>query len=130
MAEFSIDGMPEFLESLKKLGYSTQKNVLLKAIKAGAEPIRVRAGELAPQGETNVLGESQIITAAGQNATIDEVSVKIGPAINAFYGLFQEEGTQHHEKQEFLGPAYEEKIDEAQQITGDVLWNEIMKASR
>lgn len=130
MAEFSIAGMPEFLNALQKLDYTKQKKVLMKAVKEGAEPIRIRAGELAPRGDTGNLAESQMITAAGSGSDINEVSVKIGPALDAFYGLFQEKGTQFAPAQSFLGPAFEEKLGEAQQTIGEVLWNEIMKAAR
>ncbi len=128
--EFSIAGMREFLDALNELDYTKQKKVLQKAVREGAEPIRVEAGNRAPVGETGNLRQSQMITAAGQGATIDEVSVKIGPELDAFYGLFQEIGTAFAPAQQFLLPAFNDKLSESQELIGQILWNEIQKATR
>jgi len=128
--EFSIAGMSEFLDALNQLDYTKQKKVLMKAVREGAEPIRIEAGNRAPRGETGNLSESQMVTAAGQDSDINEVSVKIGPEIDAFYGLFQELGTAFAPAQSFLLPAFEDKLGEAQELIGQILWNEIVKATR
>lgn len=128
--DFSIAGMAEFLDALESLDYTRQKQVLMKAVREGAEPIRVEAGNRSPRGETGNLSESEMITAAGQDNDINSVSVKIGPEIDAFYGLFQEIGTAFAPAQSFLLPAFEDKLSESQELIGQILWNEIVKATR
>lgn len=128
--DFSIAGMREFLDALESLDYTRQKQVLMKAVREGAEPIRVEAGNRSPKGETGNLSESEMITAAGLDNDINSVGVKIGPEIDAFYGLFQEIGTAFAPAQAFLLPAFEAKIDEAQELIGQHLWNQIMKATK
>jgi HK97 gp10 family phage protein len=128
MAELNIQGFPELDANLKSLAYSVQKKVLTKAAKAGAEPIRAEAEARAPVGETHNLAESQMISMAGTDSDINQVTVKIGPAIGAFYGLFEEIGTAHSAADPFLLPAYEDKQEEAIALAGDVLWAEIQKA--
>ncbi len=130
VGEFSIGGMKEFLDALDDLSYSNQKKVLVAALKKGAEPIRIEAGNRAPVGDTGNLSQSQMITTAGQDATIDQVSVLIGPELDAFYGLFQEIGTAFAPAQSFLLPAFNDKILEAQELIGQHLWDEIQKKFR
>ena len=119
----AIIGMDALLDRLAGVeSLVTQKRIIARAIRAGAEPIRARAEELAPI-ETGVLRESMTINVTEQSAT--EAIGKIGPARRGFYGTFDEFGTAHQAAQPFLRPAYDERLAEAVGIISETLANEI-----
>lgn len=108
------------------LGFSRRKAVLVKAARAGAEIIRAEAAKRAPRDQ-GTLEDEMVMTIAGTGSNAAEVTVKIGPSIRAFYGLFQELGTAHHSAQPFLQPALDAKVEEALEATGKALWEAIDK---
>lgn len=123
-----IEGLDELLSKLDGLDSLVKsKNAIARSLRAGAEPIRARAEELAPY-ETGRLKESMMITVGDQTAT--GAIAKIGPSRKGFYGTFDEFGTSHMAAHPFLKPAYDEKIDEATRIVGETLAAEIEKAVR
>lgn len=95
------------------------KDILENAAGAGAEVIREQASQNAPVGETGNLARMEITKVASKRQ--DRVIVKIGPAKSTFYGMFVELGTVHMAPQPFLGPALEDKAEEARQETAHVL---------
>ena len=120
-----LDGLLSKLEGLDSL--VKRKNAIVRALRAGAEPIRARAGELAPF-RTGRLKESMMITVSDQTAT--GAIAKIGPSREAPYGSPNEFGTAHMAAHPFLKPAYDEKVGEATRIIGERLAAEIEKAMR
>lgn len=112
MIEFNVYGFPQMAEDLKKLDYSRQKVVLMRAVRAGGAVIRDRMAQLAPR-DTNRLSENIVMTAAGTRSDIGSVALDIGPSMTAFYGGFQELGTAHHPAQEFIDPAFDQMEQQA-----------------
>lgn len=109
-ANFSLAGFPELKRDFEKLDYSKQEKVLSKIAREMAEPIRGRAGELAPI-LTGTLSRNIIISGAGQKNDRFSVTVLIGPSVKAFWGLFPEIGVPR--KQPFLDPAFTQESDRA-----------------
>jgi HK97 gp10 family phage protein len=123
-----VIGIQELLGKLSHIESTVlQRRIVARAVRAGCEPIRERAEELAPM-LTGRLKESIMTTVTEQSAT--EAIGKIGPARFGFYGTFEEFGTARQSADPFLRPAYDEKIDEAQRIMGEVLADEIEKAAK
>lgn len=106
-----VEGIQELFKKLDGLGsLVTSKNLIVRALRVGAEPIREEAQRLAPF-ETGTLKESMMTTVSEQTGT--SAVAKIGPSRKGFYGTFQEFGTAHDAAQPFLRPAYDSKVDEA-----------------
>lgn len=129
MAEESIQGLQYLLKKLDGLGsLVTSKNVIVRSLRAGAEPIRARAEQLAPDDPTTPgsrIKEGMMITVSDQTAT--GAVAKIGPARTAFFAKFHELGSSHQSARPFLRPAFDEKQDEALQLVGEELAEQIKK---
>jgi HK97 gp10 family phage protein len=124
---FNISGFPELYRDFEKLDYSRQEKVLVRTARAMAEPIRVRAGELAPI-LTGRLRRNQIISGAGQRNDANSVTVLIGPSTKAFWGLFVETGLGPGDPQPFLGPAFLQEETRAIEVGAGILSGEINRA--
>lgn len=122
---FDVSGFPELKRDFERLDYSKQEKVLNKFAREMAEPIRRRAGELAPV-LTGTLSRNIIISGAGQLNDRFSVSVLIGPSMKAFYGLFPEIGVPR--KQPFLDPAFEQEADRAIETGAQLFSKHIEKA--
>jgi len=112
----SIKGLERLTRNFDKL---TLKDINTQAASAGAEVIREQAAINAPRGETGNLARLEITKVVVKKT--NRVIVKIGPSKDAYYGLFLELGTVHMAPQPFLGPALEEKSNEAVQETANVI---------
>lgn len=135
-----LNGLVEKLNALP-LALGTQKNIIARALRAGAEPIENRASELAPiyEGPIKVqkrrgksftlvpgkLKKTMMTVVADQTAT--GAVARIGPARGAFYGVFEEFGAYGKPGDSFLRRAYDEKLDEAVAIIGYKIGAEIEK---
>lgn len=114
---------------------ATQKNVLLRALKAAAKPIDDGASALAPV-ET---GKLQISIITGTKLTRSQQSsaykagklgvaeVHVGTALSR--GLFQEFGTYKMLPSPFMRPVWDLNKGRAEQIIASQLWVEIKKAA-
>jgi len=111
-----MQGLLEKLSGLSSM--VTQKRVVAKAVRAGCEPIRARAEQLAPI-DTGTLRESMMFTVTEQSAT--EAIGKIGPSRKGFYAHIPEFGLAHNPAQPFLRPAFDEKIEEAKSLISAVI---------
>lgn len=116
----TIRGLEQFEAKLSSLGLDIQRKYLMDAVKAGAEVIRQEASEEAPR-LTGRLSNREIIVKVPSQSSAYEANVRIGPAMDAFYGVFEEKGTAHVEAQPFLEPSVDKKYDEAVQRVADVL---------
>ncbi len=114
-----IRGIEELDAKLRDLDRSVQAKALMSSLKEHAEITRARAADLAPVGDPSE-GDPHAgrLKAHEDIATVPSLSsskvavVRVGPRLDAFYGLFQEIGTAHHVAQPFLEPAFEETKDE------------------
>jgi HK97 gp10 family phage protein len=111
----SIKGLGRLTRNFDKL---TLKDINTNAALAGAEVIREQASQNAPR-DTGALSRLEITKVAVKKT--DRVIVKIGPSKDVYYGLMQEMGTVHMAPNPFLGPALEQKADEAIQETTAVI---------
>ncbi len=115
-----VEGLDELLKKLENLPLTIARKLIVRALRKGAEPIRVEAGERAPVGDDPPhLKDTMITVVSEQTAT--GATARIGPSKAGFYGLFQELGTSHNAKQPFLLPAFEAKKSEAIKIIADEL---------
>lgn len=111
-------GIEQFENKLRDLALTVKRKALVKAVKRGGELIRAEAASRAPR-DTGTLAENEVVSLRNSENSADEVTVRIGPAKKAFYGLFEEIGTAHSTAEPFLGPAFEAKKDDALRIASD-----------
>lgn len=121
-----IEGLDELLKKLDQLPLTAAKLYVARALRKGAEPVRVEAGSRAPRGDDPPhLADTMITVVSEQTAT--GATARVGPSKKGFYGLFQEIGTSHHRAQPFLLPAYYARVDEAVEIIGKEIGDSIEK---
>lgn len=141
-----VTGLSDLVDRLNTLplALGAQKNIIVRALRAGAVPIENRAHELAPvyQGLERFqmrrkkqyllvpgqLRESMMTTVSDQTAT--GAVAKIGPGRPGFYGAFEEFGTDRQLAKPWLRPAFDEKLAEAVAIIGYTIGSEIEKELR
>ncbi len=122
MTTETIHGLEDLLKSMDALPLTLQKKLIARALRTGAEPIRARAQELAPDDPgtpQSHIKEAMSITVSDQTA--DGAIAKIGPKRKAFDARFHELGTAHEPARPFLTPAFEEKRDEALVLISETL---------
>lgn len=129
MAE-DVQGLQQLVNNLGDLplALGTQKNLIVRALRAGAEPIRARAEELAPDDPTTPgsrIKEGMMITVSDQTA--DGAIAMVGPSRKGFVGQFAEFGTGRQAADPFLRPAFDEQQEEALGIVGEILAQGIEK---
>ncbi len=103
-----LEGLLQQLDGLESL--VSQKRILSKALREGAQIIADEAEQLAPY-DTGQLANSMMYTITEASASF--AIAKIGPSRKGFYGIFDELGTAHQTAEPFLGPSLENKGDEA-----------------
>lgn len=122
-----IHGLQDLLKKLDDLGSLVKsKNVIARALRAGAEPIREEAGRRAPRGD-EAPHAADTMTTVVSDQTAEGAIAKVGPSKAGFYLSFHEWGTAHMSAQPFLRPAFDEKQDEALKLVGEELGRQIEK---
>lgn len=118
-----FEGGEELAAALDRLSTRVSRRLLREALIEGAEPIRRRAGHLAPRapGAPDLADNIGISVSRSE----DEATIAVGPTQGFFYGLFQEYGTVHHRAQPFMRPAFESEANRALGIVGQALWREL-----
>lgn len=114
----TVEGLQDLLNALDEtsLNLGSKKKLIVKALREGAKPIEVearqrlrkRSGAAAKSVSTSVIDQ----TATGAEA-------HTGP--RRFYPKFSEYGTIHQPADPRLGPAYDNKEEEAVDIISKVL---------
>lgn len=140
MFQMTIHGGEELAQRLNALPPALTRKVVIGALLAGAEPIRVRAERYftrrgtAPHLAHNIVARA--VTRVGSTAggrwratDEDEYAVAIGPTKDHFYGLFHEYGTVRHGATPFMRPAFDSGAPEALGIVGQRLWDALRKAA-
>ncbi len=110
-----LEGIEHFESKLRDLALTVQRKALLGATRKGAELIRAKAAELAPR-LSGKLADMEITKLATAQNSATEITIQIGPARSAFYGVFDEFGTAHMTAQPFLQPAFDSTVDEAIEV--------------
>jgi HK97 gp10 family phage protein len=124
-----IHGLDGLLRRMSALPFKLQKNIIARALRKGAQPVKEDAARRAPDDPDTAgsqIAENMMVTVAEQRA--DGATAKIGPSQKGFVGKFAERGTRHQRKTPFLAPAFEQKQDAAIEEVGKVLAHEIEKA--
>jgi HK97 gp10 family phage protein len=123
-------------QALAELGKkSTEKNVLIRTLKAAAKPIDDQASSLAPVDtgklQVSIITGTQLTrrqrASAYKAGALGVAEVHVGTKLSR--GLFQEFGTFDQPAQPFMRPAWEANKDKALEIVGSQLWIEIRKAA-
>ncbi len=113
-----LNGLEKLESKLNDIALTVQRKALIKATKRGGELIRQEAQARAPR-RTGRLAENEIMVLRNSENTATDVVVRVGPALTAFYGLFEEIGTAHSTADPFLLPAFEATKDEALKIASE-----------
>lgn len=123
MFSMKIHGGEELSRRLDALPQAFSRRVLLAALRAGGEPMRVAVAQKAPREPGAPDLADNINIAAVRKREGEPPTVAIGPASKFFfYDLFQERGTVRHRAQPFYRPAFDTKAPEALGIVGQELW--------
>jgi HK97 gp10 family phage protein len=121
-----IEGGERLAKTLLGLPSRVSRNVMLNALKAGAEPMRATASRLAPRDPgAPDLADNIGISNARPGGGISGVA--IGPTTNFFYGSFQEFGTTRHGAQPFMRPAFDSDHRITLQIVTNQAWEALSK---
>lgn len=114
----TLNGIEKFESKLRDLALTVQRKALVKATKRGGELIREEAASRVER-DTGRASEQQILVLRNSENSADEVTVRVGTSMKAFYALFLEIGTAHSTAEPFLGPAFEAKKDGALRVAGE-----------
>jgi HK97 gp10 family phage protein len=121
-----FEGGAELAKTLDELSLRVQKGVMRAALEEGAEPIRLRASQMAPHAPGLPDLRANIgISSARSTEDGDIATVKVGPVKGFAYGLPQEIGTSFHAAQPFMRPAFGE-APRALGIIGASLWRALI----
>jgi HK97 gp10 family phage protein len=105
----NIEGLDELERTLTEGGRKSVKRFLRAVEKKAARVLQAAAEENAPV-ETGVLAESIKIAS---RISGDQLTVSVGPSPDAFYGMFQEFGTEFQPAQHWLSMSFEDAKEEA-----------------
>lgn len=130
--ELRFEGGDKLRRALAELPEATERRIALNALKKGAEPMRIRADELAPR-KTGELAR-HMVTNTVRKQDAQEHTVAVGPAVSAFYGLFQELADEYggvrNPARPFLRPAFDEMAPAAISIVRDEMWKSIKRRAK
>lgn len=123
------------IKTLNTLPQNIQKNVMVGAVRAGANVVRDEARRLAPIDTGNLRKSLVSIRRKGDKNTIQfSVTPSRGGKYDGWYAHFVEFGTSKMAAQPFLRPAIESRQDEVLQTTKEYiatrLPQEVEKAKR
>jgi HK97 gp10 family phage protein len=129
-----LDGVLEALEEIPKV--ATEKNVVRRALKDAAEPIRATWADLAPYDASDQglhLRDSVIVSEKTSSKQGDAaappggVTIYIGPSASLprHHGIFMEFGTFKDAAQPSGRPAFDAKKYETIKLVGFFMWVQI-----
>lgn len=129
----SFSGGQQLVKALGALPAAVSMKAQRNALRAGAEPIRAAAAQMAPRGpDAPHIADNIVIgipTSALADVRDEDAVVAVGPQKDYFYGFFWEFGTIKHGAHPFMRPAFDTKAPAALVIIGQQLWAEIRKAT-
>lgn len=118
--------------ALQEAGAALSRTIVIEALKAAADPIRLdmaarmARGEDAPHTADNVV-IATVNEIDGEKLAPMEFAVGIGPTKDFWYWFFQEFGTVHHAAQPAMRPAMDAGAQLALKDIGNGLWDAIAK---
>lgn len=136
----SVRGFDRLDRKLAQFSSGLSEDVVLQALKSGAQIIADEAKRLAPV-DTGLLRDSIEVSDKrdhllyARQGDKGSLSVLVGPVGSTDdgpvrYARFVEFGTRRHEGQPFMRPAIAAKRDEAGRVTAEILRMEIRKAAK
>ena len=123
----SLQGLDRALRALRELPATVRRaGVVQRALRRAARPVAARAAELAPVDrrpgrDDVVLSRSMVVRGRTRG---DTVSVAVGPARRAWYGIVQEDSTP------FLRPSWDAARPGLIARIGRDVWAGIRRAAR
>ncbi len=136
MVSGTFTGDAALSASLLALSVEMRKSAALKAVKAGAAPMRDRIAQLAPRGDVAPHIADNIIVSVqskidGVRIAEGAAAVAIGPEKRFFYGWFWEFGWKFHlTPWPFVRRGFEELKDEAMRLMGASLWASVKSSTK
>lgn len=129
-----LEGLDDLEAAIKRLSLDMQGQVLRAACAKGAEIMRSVASQLAPRSEDGSYGNSpgflseNIVAEVKWTKSQDRAEVHVGMKKAAWYGTFQETGTQFQPAQPFLRPALDATKDDVVAEIRDQLATSVLKS--
>ena len=105
-----ITGLKELDAALRALPDAMQAGPVREGLKAGAEVLRQSMAHRAPRDPdvSGVTLAEEMVAEVKVSTKRDTAEARIGPSKRAWYGRFQEFGTEHHAAQPFMRPALDQ----------------------
>jgi len=130
MSDEAVQGLSALVDNLNSLplALGTQKNIIVRALRAGSQPCLELATANAPNDpdtDGSRIADNMGVVVSDQTAT--GAVARIGPKKWNYIGRFAEFGTKHQPAEPWLRPAFDATLDQAVQIIGDVVGTEIEK---
>lgn len=122
-------GLEKLESEVGSLALRVRRKLLTKVTKIGAESIRAEMERTAPR-LTGHLSEREIISVRASESSADVVIVRIGPAKDAFYGVWEEFGSIHNVPDPFVEPSFEAKYPLALKVASNEFRIEVEKNGR
>lgn len=120
----AVEGMQALLDSMEALPLVVRKNLIVRALRKAGEIVARRMRELAPR-DPNTAGDRipESIKVAVRDQTATGAYAEIGPHGRwSYLSIFAEGGTKRGQKATpFVGPAFDQTVDEAYTVLGEVL---------
>lgn len=129
-----LEGVDDLEAAIKRLEIDTQGRHLRGATEAGADITRTVASQLAPRSADGSHGRAPGFLAQNIEVEVqftrtqDKAEVHVGMHKDAWYGRFQEEGTQFQPAQPFLRPALDATKDDVVDEIRDQLRERILRS--
>ena len=108
--DMNLTGLDDVHKALGKFGMRTERNLVIKGLRAGGSVINRYARKNAPVGSKSKLKKS-FMTKAGRFRPGREVVLQVGTKAGkkfAFYAHLVEFGTAHSRPRPFFRPAFDE----------------------
>lgn len=115
-ASFTIDGLDRILRKLDRMAPAVEREIKAGALQKGGEIFADEARDLAPVRTGNLRSHIEVSELVKDEKGHD--AVLIGPTNEAFYGIFDEFGTEDTPAEPFMRPAYDNRREAAQASVG------------
>lgn len=124
--DVNIKGFEELEQQFEKLKLVAQRAALIKAVRAGADPLRQEIANSAPKDEGGLANDIVTQLMTSQNS-VDSVAIRVGPSKKHFYGSFTDRGTKFIHGTHWMMDAFHRQLERIKALMGEVLRDEISK---
>lgn len=123
LARVQVVGLDELEKKLKDIGPKQARKAFRNAGRKAAE---IWVGDMQERVPKNTgFLETHIGSAVRIESKEDLFTIHVGPAKEAFWGIFHEFGTKKMAAHPFMRPTFMEHQDDILQLFADLLWNEL-----